>query len=284
MQHSSAHFRGASGGQIYYHYWHPGSAVKALILIAHGAAEHGGRYERFAAHFTQRGFAVAAIDLEGHGRSTGKRCCLRSFDDYTADITALEERLRSDHADVPFVLLGHSMGGLVACKLLLERQQRYVACVLSGAAIMTVQKPPVYQQRLLQLLSAVLPNLGLLQLDASGVSRNAEEVARYVADPLNYGGKLSVRLLAEIFRVAEIVQSRAAEIQLPMMILHGGADVMTDPAGSEFMYEAVGSADKVLHIVPGAFHEIFNEPEREQIFGEIEAWLSQRLSMCERIA
>lgn len=277
MQYVSDRFSGARGAQIHYHCWRPDADVRALLVIVHGAAEHGGRYERCATYFTDRGFAVAAIDLDGHGQSAGKRCCLRSFDDYMADVMALEDILVDDLPDVPRVLLGHSMGGLIACRLLLEQQRRYVACVLSGPAIMTAQQPPTYQKWLLQLLSVVLPDVGVLQLDASGVSRNPLEVGRYVADPLNYGGRLSARLVAEILRVAAVVQARAAQIRLPILIFHGGADAMTDPAGSEFLYAHVGSADKRLRIIPGAFHEIFNEPERDEIFAEIDTWLTPYL-------
>ena len=279
MQHAHGQFVGARGATIYYQSWRPEGEVVAVLLVAHGAAEHGGRYERFAQYFTERGYAVAALDHDGHGKSEGKRCSLRSFDDYVDDLATMQRRTAVDFPDVPLVLVGHSLGGLIACNLLLQDQSRFTACVLSGAAIMTDLQPPNYQLLMIRVLSKLLPGLGVLKLDSSGVSRDADEVARYLNDPLNYSGALSVRLVAEMFRAMNTVQERAQEISLPMLILHGGADSMTSPRGSQFLYDNIASDDKWITIYRGLYHEIFNEPERLEVLAEIELWLSARLGL-----
>ena len=273
MQHSEGTFAGVGGAEIYYQCWQPAGEPGALVLIAHGAGEHGGRYNLLAEYLVGEGFAVAALDHFGHGRSDGGRCCLESLDDLAANLETFRVRMENAFPGVPMVVFGHSMGGLVACSHQLQHPGSFVACILSGPAIMSNLEPPWYQMWLIRVLSILAPNLGVLQLDASGVSRLPEEVERYVNDPLVHTGKMSARMIAEIFRVMQVVQTRATEIRLPLLIMHGGADAMAAPEGSEFLYRHAGSARKELKIYPGAFHELINEPERPEVFREIADWV-----------
>jgi alpha-beta hydrolase superfamily lysophospholipase len=126
------------------------------------------------------------------------------------------------------------------------------------------------------LLSLLAPQLGVLQLDASGISRDPEVVRRYSEDPLVYHGKISARSVAQLFAAMETVQRRAGDITLPLLILHGEADSMAAAEGSKLLYQRAASSDKELHIYPGLYHEIFNEPEQSQIFAELLAWLEAR--------
>ncbi len=276
MQHTENTFAG-SGGMIYYQYWTPEKSPRGLVLIAHGAAEHGGRYQHLADYLCERALAVAAVDHLGHGRSEGKRCCLTSFEQHVENLRSVQQILQAEFKDVPQVLLGHSMGGLIVAQYLLRHQAELSACALSGPAIMTELVPPWWQFQMIRLFSAILPDMGVLQLDASGVSRDPAEVERYQQDPLNYGGKLTARMVREMFRAMNEVHDRAAEISIPLMLMHGGADSMTAPKGSEFLHGAVASSDKELHIYPGLYHEIFNEPERQAIFEQLASWLDRQL-------
>ena len=150
--------------------------------------------------------------------------------------------------------------------------------MLSGPAIKTPIEPPRIQMLMIRLLSALVPTLGVLQLDASGVSRDPAEVEKYVSDPLVHHGKMTARKVAELFRGMHRIQAEAKRITLPLLILHGGEDAMTTPEGSRFLHDAVGSKDKTLTIYPGLYHEIFNEPEREEIFRDLAAWCDRRVS------
>jgi len=276
MQHSEGSFTGAHGANIYYQSWAPDDDPRALIFIAHGAAEHGGRYDIFAEHFVGKGYLVAALDHFGHGKSDGGRCCLKRLDDHVTNLETFRARVASSFPGLPQILLGHSMGGLIACVYLLQHQDKLAACVLSGPAIKTELVPPWHQVILLKLQSFFSPDSGAMQLDARGVSRIPEEVERYRNDPLNYTGMLTARMVAELFRGMKRVQQHVGEIRLPVLLVHGGADQMTSPSGSKFLYEQVGSEEKGLHIYPGAYHEVFNEPEREQAFADIGGWLSSQ--------
>ncbi len=117
-----------------------------------------------------------------------------------------------------------------------------------------------------------------MQLDPNGVSRDPAVVADYVNDPLVNHGKMSARMVAELFSNMQRLQAAAPAITLPLLLLHGEADSMTAPEGSRFLYETAGSTDKTLKIYPGLFHEIFNEPERQQVFADVLSWCDQRLA------
>ena len=276
MRHSDGKFDGPGGLSIYYQYWQPQETPTGVIMIAHGAAEHGGRYRRFAEFFVQQGFAVAALDLPGHGQSEGVRCQIQCFADYVACLRQFHLHVAKDIPGVPVWLLGHSMGGLIATAYLLQYQAELAGCMLSGAAIKTDLEPGWLQNQIIRLLSAVLPKAGVLQLDAAGVSRDPQEVQIYLNDPLVYTGKLPARMVKVLFEGMHQVQAKAGAITLPMLIMHGGADAMTSPEGSRFLDAQVSSSDKTLRIYPELYHEIFSEPERNEIFAEVLAWCQQR--------
>lgn len=279
MKQKEGHFQGADRASVYYRYWKPLGEYRAVIVVVHGAAEHSGRYEIFAEHFVALGYAVVALDHIGHGQSDGQRVFIRSFDDYVQTLDLFCAQVRADFPDSPQILLGHSLGGLISSTYLLQadKQQQFAGCVLSGPAIKTDLEPPMLQLLAIRFFSWCLPKLGVLQLDAAGVSRDPAEVERYRNDPLNYGGKLTARLVAELFRVMQRVQANAASIELPILLLHGGEDSMASPQGSRFLDEHISSTDKTLKIYPGLYHEIFNEPERLQVFADIEQWLQRVL-------
>ncbi len=277
MQHREDNFKGARGAQIHYKMWLPDWDPRALIIVVHGAAEHSGRYRRFAEHFLQYGYATAALDHVGHGHSEGQRGHVDRFSDYIESLDHFVQLLRQEYPGLPLVLLGHSMGGLISTCYLLQNQQDFVGCVLSGPAIKTDLEPPWWQRLLIQFFAAVAPRMGVLQLDANGVSRDPLEVQEYLDDPLVYGGKLSARKVSELFAAMQWVQEEAANIELPMLLMHGEADTLTAPSGSQYLYDHISSTDKTLKLYPGLYHEIFNEPERMQVFNDLQAWLDARL-------
>lgn len=264
-------------GDVFHREWLPDGPARALLLVVHGAGEHSGRYAHVAEKFCQRGFVVAALDHPGHGRSAGRYGHLDRFDDYLATLHQYQQLLAPQFPGLPMVLLGHSMGGLISASYLLQHQQDFVACALSGPAITTELEPGPVQRTLVQLLSVLWPTLPALQLDASGVSRDPEVVAAYQADPLVHHGKMSARFVAELFAAMQQVQERAGEIRLPLLLMHGEADSLTAPAGSRLLHERAGSADKTLKLYPGLYHEIFNEPEQDEVLAELLAWCEQQL-------
>lgn len=277
MIHTEDTFTGCAGRSIYCQCWQPETAPRAVLLLVHGAGEHSARYQHLAEFFTAQGYAVSAFDNNGNGRSEGTAGHVESFDDYLVDLKLFHQRVAAQFAAAPVFLLGHSLGGLIASNYLLQQQDAFAGCILSGAAIKSELQPGLVQTWLIRFLAVVAPRLGALQLDANGVSRDPDVVRRYVEDPLVHHGKLSARMLRELFAGMNRIQAGAAGITLPMLILHGGEDTMTAPEGSRFLHQHIGSSDKTLKIYPGLYHEILNEPEQAEILGDVLAWCNGHL-------
>jgi len=278
MRHSEERFKGARERSIYFQCWEPESVPRAVLLVAHGAGEHSARYQYLAQYFTDCEFAVAALDHNGHGYSEGRPGHVNSFDEYLYDLAIFHRQIAARYAGVPMFLFGHSMGGLIASNYLLRHQRDFVGGILSGPAITTELQPGLVQMLLLRLLALLLPRVGMLKLNADGISRDPEVVRKYIEDPLVFHGKMSARMLRELFAGMSAIQTGAVRITLPMLILHGGADVMTAPDGSRFLYEHISSTDKTLKIYPGLYHEILNEPERAEVLAQMLDWVEIRLS------
>lgn len=277
MKQQSGTFPGARGASIFYQYWRPVGPVAGLMVLVHGSGEHSARYHDFARFLTEHGYAVAAVDHYGHGQSEGTPGYVEYFEDYLDTLRLFELRVSGDFPGVPKILLGHSLGGLISSLYLLDHQQDFIGCVLSGAAIKTDIEPGRFQKWLIGFLSNWFPKAGVLQLDAEGVSRDPRVVQDYKNDPLVHHGKLSARKVYELFSAMQTVRDGAPRITLPLLILHGGADTMTSPEGSRFLHEHVSSTDNTLKIYPELFHEILNEPERDKVWQDVLAWCDRLL-------
>lgn len=261
---------------IQYRHW-PVADAKACVLLVHGLAEHTGRYHRLATRFNSARIAVVGPDHIGHGASPGVRAHVRRFSDYLEPLTALRERIKEWYPDKPVFLLGHSMGGLISAHALLVSQKSYHGAMFSGPAFTAVDPVSAPVMWIGRLLRYVFPKMGMLALNATEVSRDPAVVADYIADPLVYNGKITTSLGLEILDAMEVAISRAGEITLPVYIAHGEADVMAGPEGSTAFFESLASADKSLDFWPGLYHEIFHEPESEEVMARYLTWLEARL-------
>ena len=250
----------------------------AVILLAHGLAEHSGRYEEFANVFGDAGFVTYAVDFPGHGNSDGERGHVGRFDEYTDALDQLTSLARKAHPDLPHVLLGHSLGGLIAADHLLRHQSEFAATVLTGAAIRLPQQPSDFVLLVNKLIAAIAPQLGVLRMDASAISRDPQVVSDYENDPLVYRGKASAALVTAIFSAMKRVVENAESIRLPLLIMHASEDRLTSVEGSKLLHEKVSSEDKRLVIYEGLYHEILNEPERRNVMEDILKWLEPRIN------
>jgi acylglycerol lipase len=272
--------QGRLAGEVFYRHWRPGGEAAGVVLLAHGLGEHSGRYQGVAEFLGARGFAVVAPDHPGHGESPGQRAHIARFEDFFGPLDKLRATIARWYPGLPCFLVGHSMGGLIAARYLLDRQRQFAGAALSGAALAVPEPPPALLLWLNRLLSRLWPTLGLLQLDANQVSRDAAVVEAYLADPLVHKGKASARLVSELFRVMHEVQARRQDITLPLLVLHGEADAMTAASGSADFHAGAGAADKTLRVYPGLYHEIFNEPERLQVLEDLATWLAARTGLA----
>jgi acylglycerol lipase len=271
---ASGYLAGAGGRRIYWQSWTPESEPKALIMIVHGAGEHSGRYGHVAEALVEDGYAVYALDHRGHGRSDGPRALIDRLDSAVADLDRLVKEALAEHPALPVFVLGHSVGGTIAVRYALDHQGRLTGVVLSGPlAAIDAAAPLRFAGRV---LSVVVPTLPLIAVDPALVSRDPQVVAAYQSDPLVHHGKLPVRTLAELISAIDQFPDAVRAITVPTLILYGSADRLCPPSGSGMLGERIGSEDKTVKAYEGLYHEILNEPERDEVLADIRAWLSAR--------
>jgi alpha-beta hydrolase superfamily lysophospholipase len=273
MRHQEGTFKGIRDASIYYQSWLPEGEPKGVLLIVHGLAEHSGRYMNVVNHFVPLGYAVYGVDHVGHGKSSGTRVYVERFENYTDTLKTYFDMVRHWQPEKPVFLLGHSMGGLIGAVYLLDHQAELTGAVLSGPAVKVhgnVSPALIFVGRV---ISVLMPKMGVLGLEAEGVSRDPAVVQAYINDPLVCRGKVTARLSAELVKAIRRVAAEAANIRLPILILQGSADRLVDPKGARMLYDAVNSVDKTIKIYDGLYHEVYNEPEHDQVLGDVEAWL-----------
>ncbi|MDT9014030.1 alpha/beta hydrolase [Novosphingobium sp. APW14] len=275
MQTTEFTFTGAGGVSIFATSWLPDGVPRDHLVLAHGYAEHLGRYRAVAEFFTASGYAVHALDHRGHGKSGGVRAVIDSFANADADIDQLVDRVRAESGLNQIKLIGHSMGGSLALNYALNHPEKLSGLVLSGPAI--GGGLPKVQALLLGIISKIAPALGMIQLDADAVSRDPQIVADYKADPLVFLGKVPARTAREMMHAITTYPSRVGAMQMPCLLMHGGADSLVRAEDARPVFAAIASRDKTVRIFDGLYHEIFNEPERLEVLGIVKAWLDARL-------
>jgi acylglycerol lipase len=279
MKHEEGFLNKNRENKIYHQCWLPEGDIKAVLLVVHGLAEHCGRYRNLVNHFVPLGYAVYGFDLPGHGKSYGKRVYVNRFEDYTQTLNAFLDEVRALNPEPPLFLVGHSMGSLVSAVFLTQRQEDFAGAVLSGCGVVKIpDNISPFTILAGKVFSVLMPKLGLIGLDVNSVSRDPSVVRAYVEDPFVHTGKTTARLAAEIVRTMQGIPGQANRITLPILLLQGGEDKLVDPAGAQMLFERVGSTDKTLKIYEGLYHEIFNEPERDQVLGDMETWLESHLA------
>ncbi len=277
MQHTEGKFTGLNNFNLYRQAWLPDTAPKAILLIVHGIAEHCGRYTNLVNYFVPKGYAVYSFDLRGHGKSDGKRSYVERFSYYLDDLQTFFNLVRTENPNTKIFMVGHSMGSTIAVDYALAHQNETNGLIISGTTLKAGSSINQATILMAKVLSVILPKMGVSALDASGISRDKAVVEAYVKDPLNYTGKLSARVGAELLKTMAMLQKRLSEITLPILIMQGSQDRISDPASSKMLYDGVSSKDKTMKIYEGYYHEIFNDPERQQVFTDMEAWLNARL-------
>jgi len=261
--------------------WRPERTARAAILLVHGLAEHCGRYGNLVERALPRGYAVYGLDHVGHGLSEGARTFVVSFADLTEPLAALRARIRQEQPTTPIVLVGHSLGALIAAVHLLEGQTEYCAAVLSGALVCVPDNVSPATVLLSRLISRILPRLRLVGVEAAGVSRDPQVVRAYRDDPLVFHGRTTARLGYEILGAIQRVCANAVAIRLPLLMLHGTEDRLTPVGGACSLHEKISSEDKTLRLYEGLHHEVCNEPERDQVLGDVFDWIEARLHVAE---
>lgn len=252
-----------------------GEPLRGVVVLVHGLGEHAGRYDHVARQLNAWGFAVRGYDQYGHGESGGVRGALTADNRLLEDLADVLESTRARMTGAtPLILLGHSMGGLVAARFVAQKKGVVDALVLSSPAL----DPGLnaFQKFLVSVLPRIAPNLTVGNgLDANFISHDSAVVAAYRADPLVHD-RISARLAKFIADGGPAVIERAGQWTVPTLLMYAGADALVNPAGSRAFAAAAPQAVVTSHCFPEHFHELFNEVESEPVFALLKGWLDAR--------
>jgi acylglycerol lipase len=270
-------FDGVGGIRIVYDVWTPDVTPRAVVVLSHGLGEHARRYDHVAQRFGADGLVTYALDHRGHGRSGGKRVQVRDISEYTGDVDTLVAIATKEHPGCSRIVLGHSMGGGIVFAYGVERPDNYELMVLSGPAVAAHAAVPPPLAQVAKVLAAIAPGLPLQDLDVSAISRDPAVVTAYNTDPLVHHGKVPAGIARALLLIGETMPQRAAALTAPLLVVHGAEDRLISVDGSRRLVEAVGSSDVELKVYPGLYHEVFNEPERDQVLDDVVSWINARL-------
>lgn len=276
MQQVKGTLIGARSLRLVYASTLPEGTPRAIIVLVHGYGEHMGRYQHVITALTGRGYVVYTIDHRGHGESEGPRANVERFGYFVDDVHRLVLRARVEHPDLPLLMIGHSMGGLIAVHYALRHQSTLVALVLSGPALQIGDDVSPLIKKLSSVIARVAPSLPVTPASKSPesvLSRDPVVQELFDSDPLCYTGKVRARMGYELMKAAEEGRGRAAELRLPLLVMYGTQDRLVNPSGAKLLYERAGSADKTIRAWDDCRHEIFNELEKDDVIALMADWL-----------
>ena len=277
---------GTSGLQATLHH---ADDPRALLLLVHGFGEHSGRYGRTTRFLTDRGIHVVSYDLRGHGTAPGPRARV-AIETHIADNLAVRDAVvewsRSDAGDgadeLPRLLMGHSMGGLIAGESALRRPWDLKGLILSSPGLVVGEGTPAPLRALAPAVARLLPFLPVEKLDPNEISRVPEYVVDYKSDPLvHHGGVPAVSAGTMLAGGLELIK-RSRMLRLPTLVLNGSADSITSPTGSRRFAQVAGSdhdprPEVIYREIEGGKHELFNDLCADEAYEALGEWLDARL-------
>lgn len=283
MDRKEGFFQGAGGLNLYYQSWHPQAEVRGVLTIVHGLGSHSDSYGNIVEHLIPRNYAVYAFDARGHGRSDGQRGHINSWEEIRTDLKTFLKLVETQSPKCPQFLLGHSLGGVVVLDYVTRfctyRSPLFGAIVLAPAVGEVGISP--FKLTVGKILSRIWPRFTLstgLELDTA--ARDEKVLAAYAQDKLRHA-RGSARLSTEFIATVDWVNAHAGDLQIPLLIMQGGADTVTLPQGSRQFFHLVTFPDKELLEYPEAYHEIQDDLGYEQVMADLESWLERHLSPTE---
>lgn len=261
-------------------HWPSTQPLRGVVCLVHGLGEHARRYAHVARMFNQAGWAVVSYDHRGHGQSPGPRGGLHADDDLLHDLAHVIDATRRAYPKQRLLLLGHSLGGLVV--------SRFVSALASPSENAPWQRPvdlcalssPALDLGMSKLQKGLLASVGRLTPDVAvgnglkpeWVSSDASVVKDYVDDPLVHD-RITGRLTRFMVDSVAVVHQRAPHWTVPTLLQYAGADHCVQPAGSVRFASAAPSQLLTTIAYDGMSHEIFNEPDKARVLGDLQAWL-----------
>ncbi len=255
-------------GRIALHRW-SASEPTFVLLLAHGYGEHAGRYDHVARRLVAEGAAVYAPDHLGHGRSEGEPAHCDDGEDFSDDLHRVAELARREHPELPFVLLGHSMGGLIATRYAQKHLDELDAIVLSAPAIGVIPA--------LQMLLDMDP-IPEVPIDPDVLSRDTAVGQAYMDDPLVYHGGFKRSMLQAMVTGVQAVADGPAFGDVPTLWIHGEQDQLIPLAATREAIAHLRGGRFEERVYEGARHEVFNETNKEEVLDDVVAFIHRALA------
>jgi alpha-beta hydrolase superfamily lysophospholipase len=268
-------FQGAKGLELYYQSWHPQGLAEAVLIIIHGHGGHSGIFTVMVEYLIEHNYAVYSFDLRGNGRSPGQRGYINSWSEFRADLKSFVDLVKAKEVNQDLFIIAQSMGGTIALDYILREPVQLKGLILLAPALGL----GVSSWKLLagKILSGILPRFSLATgIDFSAASRDPKAVAACREDPLRHSLG-TARLATELLNTIEWIGASIAEIKVPLLILHGGADKVTLPQSSRTFFERLTLADKERQEYPGSYHELHTDINYQEVLEDMEDWIQRHL-------
>ncbi|MGC1307968.1 MAG: lysophospholipase [Phormidesmis sp.] len=302
-------FNGSNALKLFYRSWYPVSVdvainntdaalasytdaevgigkVKGVLALIHGLGEHSGRYCAVVRALTAAGYAIYAFDNQGHGRSEGQRGHINRWQDYRDNTNAFLQLVRQQEPTAPLFLMGHSLGGLIVLDYVLRSAQspQFQSFEIKGILVSAPPMQPVgnathsVRAVVARLLSGLFPRFTLnMGLDQGCLSRDDTVIEQAEEDPLVHP-YVTLRWGSETIATIDWVKAHMSQLSLPILLIHGGADPIIDPAGSQAVFQQIKLPEKTLCIYPDSYHEPHNDLDADRVTADMVSWLDDRLS------
>ncbi len=269
-------WKNAEGLKLYAADWHVKNP-KAVIALVHGQGEHIGRYAHVAEWYNNHDIALIGYDQQGYGRSEGKRGHAENLEVLLDDIGQFLEKTKERYPKTPIFLYGHSLGGGLVLHYVLRRDPIIAGLIVTSPLIRLAFEAPALKIIAGKLLRRFMPTLTLpTGLAAHFISHDPEVIAAYKSDPLVHD-KLSAAAGIAILEMGDWLNKFSGVFSIPVLLMHGGGDKITDPAATKEFFGRV--AGEVTHKEwEGLWHEMHNEKEKEKVFDYTLDWINQMSS------
>ncbi len=257
--------------------YEPEGTLRGVVCLVHGLGEHTERYLHVGETFSRAGYALVGCDLRGHGRSEGLRGHTPSYERLLDDITTVLNHIQMSYGERPLAIYGHSLGGNLSLNYLLRRSfPNLRGGIITGPWLRLAFEPPAIKVVLGRLMNRLFP--AFIQpsgLDTKALARDEAVVTAYETDPLVHD-RISARLFMEAYQAGLWALEHAADLRLPVLLMHGTADRLTSAEASREFAERAG--DRVtLRLWNDFYHEIHNESEKAEVLATMVAWLQEHL-------
>lgn len=272
-------FRSAEGLRLSCLVTAPSNAPpRARVIVLHGLGDHcrGLPYQYLTTALAERGFLACSYDWRGHGASEGPRMYTPDWDTLREDLRAFVALVARETSGGPIFLVGLSLGGLLALNFA-QHHPEGIGGVVAAAPALDPSGVPAPVRAVVPVLARFLPRISINPgLDLARISRDTEAVRAYTADPA-FQVRTTPRLAAAVLQAMAETQAGAHRLGTPVLLLHGAEDTIVPPRGTDAFLAGVASPDRSRRIYPGAFHNLFLEQNRAEVFRDITSWMETRL-------